>query len=88
MFFRVGQNFQIFRAQIVLLIMLSFINGETECFTGKYQEIKISRLLKTIFEEKNFYQSWEYSFLFREQRRAQNPVRKYKMKRFAKIVNC
>ena len=75
MFFRVGQNFQIFKAQIVLLIMLTFVNGETECFTGNYWEIKISRLLKTIFEEKNFYQSWEYSFLFREQRRTQNPVK-------------
>ena len=36
MFFRVGQNFQIFRAQVVLLIMLSFLNDKTKCFTGKY----------------------------------------------------
>ena len=83
MFFRAGRNFQIFRAQIALLIILPFLNGKTKCFTGKYWEIKISRFLKTIFEEKNFYQSWKYSFLFREQRRTQNPV----MERFAEIVN-
>ena len=75
MFFIAGRNFQIFTAQIVLLIMLPFLNGKTECFTGKYQEIKISRFLKTIFEEKNFYQSWEYTFLFREQHRTQNPAK-------------
>ena len=75
MFFRAGRNFQIFRAQVVLLIMLPFLNDKTECSTGKYQEIKISRFLKTIFEEKNFYQSWEYTFLFREQHRTQNPAK-------------
>ena len=33
MSFRVGQNFQVFRAQILLLIMLSFLSHKTECFT-------------------------------------------------------
>ena len=70
--------FQICRTQIILLIILSFLNDKTEYFTGKYQEIKISRLLKTIFEEKNIYQSWEYSFFFREQRCTQNLVKHMK----------
>ena len=38
--------------------------------------MKISGFLKTIFEEENSYQSWEYSFLFREQRHTQNPVKR------------
>ena len=49
-------------------IMLSFLNDKTEYSTGKYQEIKTSRFIKTIFEEQNFYQIWEYAFFFREQR--------------------
>ena len=36
MFFRAGQNLQIFRTQIVLLIMLPFLNDKTECLTGKH----------------------------------------------------
>ena len=45
MFFRAGRNFHIFRTQIVLLIMLPFLNNKTECLTWKYQETKISRFL-------------------------------------------
>ena len=81
MFFRAGASFQIFRAQIVLL-MLSFLNDKTEYFTGKYSQIKFSKFLKTIFNGRHFHQSCEYSFLFREQRRIQNPVRHMRWRDF------
>ena len=52
MFFRVGQNFQIWRAQIVLLIMLSFLNDKTKCFTGNTWKLRFPDCLKLFLRRK------------------------------------
>ena len=40
MFFRAGRNFHIFKTQIVVLIMLPFLNDKTECLTGNNRKLR------------------------------------------------
>ena len=48
MLFRAGRNFQIFRAQIVLLIMLPFLNDKTDASQGNIRKSRFPVSLKLL----------------------------------------
>ena len=63
MFSRTGRNFQIFSGQIVLLILLPFLNDKTECLKRKYYELRFPDSLKLFSRRKTIKAGNILSFL-------------------------
>ena len=52
MFFRTGRNFHIFKTQLVVLIMLPFLNDKSECLTGNNRKLRFPDSCKLFLRRK------------------------------------